>query len=62
MIESRKIRGQSELGLVNGGEFCTFGFWYSDGQVARPGDRPGREQKAKSEKKKMNEISAVDQP
>ena len=29
------------VGLVNGGEFCTFGFLYSDGLVAGPVDGLG---------------------
>ena len=42
------------VGLVNRGEFCTFGFLYSDDKVAGPGDVPGHVQKAKSAKIEQN--------
>ena len=36
------------------GDVCTYGILYSDGQVARSGDRPGGVQKAKSAKSYRN--------
>ena len=36
------IKDYACLQLVKRGDVCTFGFLYSDGPVARPGDGPGR--------------------
>ena len=41
--------------MVKWVDVCTFGFLYSDGPVARPGDGPGRVQKDKSAKNERNQ-------
>ena len=40
--------------MVKRGDVCTFGFLYSGGPVAGPGDGPGGVQKAKSAKNDRN--------
>ena len=49
--DSRPKAGVWQLGVVKRVDVCTFGFLYSDGLVARPGNGPGGVQKAKSAKK-----------